>query len=217
MSSLTREAELCCDDKRNVITIEGTHTCAKCGKVLDMLTSHYTKADTIGVYTDNMILEFCERANIDPQTAYYAEKLFTKYSRKFIRLQKLPLRAASIYVACKKEGVPRTMKEISSVTECDVRALGKYEKVISCKHYPVSASGYVERFARKLGLDLKKVKLVHENINNYNKKKSSTNPSSVACAHIYNLFPDVVDINQLSVVSGVPMSTIKRLNKTISY
>ena len=37
MGEYTKKTKVCCEDEENLISIEGIHTCEKCGKVVDML------------------------------------------------------------------------------------------------------------------------------------------------------------------------------------
>ena len=107
MSSITAKIKDCCNNDINIVPIDGTHTCIKCGLVLDIFmpeTTSWSKVKTSGEYCENAIYEYCERANIGFQTAYEAEACFTKSSEQFKRVPKLPLMAASMYVTCKKWG-----------------------------------------------------------------------------------------------------------------
>ena len=104
------------------------------------------------------------------------------------------------------------MGEIAGVTGCCIKQLGKYETLIKQKHYPLASENYVERFSRKLGLDFTQIKIIHEK-KKYNTMHSNINPATIACCCIYNSFPEIIDIYKISKISGVPVSSIRRLSK----
>ena len=178
-----------------------------------MYTENMEISCTPGEYADEMVQEFCARAHIDSQTCCNAVKLFKKISNKLSGLNKTGLRAACIYTICKQNGVPRTMGEIAGVTGCCMKQLGKYESLLNQKHYPVTPEDYIERFSRKLGLKFRQIKIIHEKITKYKIEHPYINPAAVTCCCIYNTFPKLVDMKKISEISGVPVSSIKRLNK----
>ena len=89
--------------------------------------------------------------------------------------------------------------------------IGKYEQVVSSEHYPSHPLRYVERFCLKIGLNYQHVKKAQEKINISEDNVCGYIPSTVACAAIYKCFPNDVNRKQLSVISGVPTSSIKRI------
>ena len=213
MSNVTDKTMSCCDKTVNSTIFEGLYSCIICGNVLDMYTNNVDISNIITEKSDEMIQEFCERAHIDSQTCYNAVNMFNKMSSKLSTLNKTVLRGVCVYSACKQAGVPRTMGEIAGVTGCCIKQLGKYETLIKQKHYPLASENYVERFSRKLGLDFTQIKIIHEKIKRYNTMHSNINPATIACCCIYNSFPQIIDIYKISKISGVPVSSIRRLGK----
>eukprot|EP01134_Creolimax_fragrantissima_P002475 CFRG2475T1 len=68
--------------------------------------------------------------------------------------------AASIFIACRREGVPRTFRDICLLTNVSKKEIGKYYKQIRLKILPsmsesavtVRASSFMDRFCADLGL-----------------------------------------------------------------
>ena len=99
MSGFSKETETCCQNPRNVIRTESGYVCMICGIVLDMhIYTSISVTPPLEMYTkDELILEYCERGNIDYQTSCNAESLYLKTLKKHPRLQKNSLRASCIY------------------------------------------------------------------------------------------------------------------------
>ena len=68
------------------------------------------------------------------------------------------LKATAIYFSCKKQGVPRTLREISSASGVWHRKIGKYDAMLTNSYSEVSARMYVNRFCFKIGKDFQFVK-----------------------------------------------------------
>ena len=75
----------CCEQESNVVEVEGSHTCVKCGLVIDMLcmegnyiADSYLRSDNDG----SLIDEYCERGHIDPKTSFFASDTFNLIVKK---------------------------------------------------------------------------------------------------------------------------------------
>ena len=209
---------MCCKQDRNIIPIDGTHTCIGCGRVIDTLLMepdipiNYT---SVNKDFKGMIYEYCERGNIDIQTGVFTERLFKNISKKSNRLHKVPLTAACLYVACKKNGNPRSMKEIAGITGSCIKQMGRYEKFISNVHYPITPSNYIERFCSKLNFKFDKIKIILNQLKLADDFIFDFNPAAIACSYIYKCFPSSTNLSVLSNISGIPVSTIKKFLKKI--
>ena len=93
--------------------------------------------------------------------------------------------------------------------------MGRYEKIISNTHHPSDARLYVDRFCLKMGLSLLQTKIVRQEIQRNQDKIGSSNTVALACAFIFKHLNKNICVNMLEDVSGVPVSTIKRMAKTI--
>ena len=93
--------------------------------------------------------------------------------------------------------------------------MGRYEKIVSNTHYPSDARLYVDRFCLKMGLSLFQTKIVRQEIQRNQDKIGSSNRVAMACAFIFKHLKKKICVNILEEVSGVPVSTIKRMAKTI--
>jgi len=214
MATHSRES-ICCRDEINTLEIEGTHVCSECGLVKDMLSFHESFC-TEKTEAGNMILfELCNRAEIDCSTQSSAEHFYQIWVKYHPTLNKSILSACAIDVACKKHKIPRSMKEISVISGVHTKQLGKYEQLVSNEYYPTIASDYVNRFGCKIGLKFTEIKEVIYNIS-LNTNTMSFNPVALSTAYIYKTSSlDNEKLEELEKVSGVPISTIKRISKYI--
>ena len=192
MADHTTNITMYCKKEHDLVQIDGTFTCVKCGIVEDTLLmepviKHIYPSENYNSILKDRIDEFCERGNIDTQTAWSTYNLFKKISKEKRRFYKVPLVAACLYVSCKKNGVARTIKEISAITGCDIKKMGKYEKIISHVHYPINPSIYVERFCSKMNLKFEKVKMIQKQMNLHQDSTRNCNPAATACVFITNI------------------------------
>ena len=209
------EEVVCCEDESNILEVEGTHVCTKCGLVKDMLCFYNAIPKAESRPSNMFLLELCNRAEIDESTQISAEHYFQIWVKNHSTLSKRILSACAIYLACKKHNVPRSIKEISVISGVDGKHLGKYEQLLSDKCYATNAADYVNRFGCKIGLNFSEIKTVIENISLSTSTKSF-NPITVSVAHIYKVLSlDNEKLKELENVSGVPISSIKRICKFI--
>ena len=206
----------CCEDEINIIQIDGTYTCTICGLVLDVHYMGYDrKANTFN--PRNYILdEYCQRGNIDSYSQSLAEEMFDQYSKIFPSLHKETLIATCLYIACKRNLIPRTMREINGFTGCTIKRLGQYEQLITNVHYPTEPIQFVERFCGKLNLRFEQIQKVLNAVRKSENIAESFNPAGIACAYIYKtLTGNTVDLQALAIVSGIPATSIRRISKNI--
>ncbi len=117
------EGNKCCSTECNIVETDGTHVCIQCGKVQDLLCfnnyigSHYVKP------LHSFLLEVCHRLEIDDTTKNDANEIYNEAVANYPSLRKNILISASIYIAAKKNLVPRTLKEISLATGTNVKKL----------------------------------------------------------------------------------------------
>ena len=206
----------CCKEQKNILETDGTHVCSKCGLVNDMLCLNEPIVSWTCQLQPTLVDEFCDRAGIDTQSKIIANQFYNKSVYLHPTLHKPSLLACSLYIACKKGNVPRTIKEISAVTGCNSKYIARYEAIISDGYYAVLPSQYVNRFGSKIGLTYLQIQRVIKFLNSRKKQKKVYNPASVAAAAIYKtLSPDTLSTSQLENVTGVPLSTMKRVCKHI--
>lgn len=133
--------------------------------------------------------------------------------------------AASIYTACRRCGVPRTLDEISEASKVTKKKIGKNYRFLSrelkIKLRPTSPADYVPRFATKLGLsgivESKAIAIIHES----SKKGLITGrePTGVAAASLYIasvLLNERKTQRDVAEVAGVTEVTIRNRYKELS-
>ena len=152
----------CCVDAVNILEIDGTHVCVKCGLVQDMLSFGENKNDYEKKQSNHFLEEICDRLNIDTNTLQDAEGIFESALNKYSLLRRNILASSSLYISCKKNCIPRSMKELSAASGVDVRLIGNYENLICDNYLPTNPSNYANRFGTKLGMNYKAIKMLQK-------------------------------------------------------
>ena len=99
--------------------------------------------------------------------------------------------SASLYAACRKAGVPRTLDEIAEATSSDRKEIGRTYRFLSrelnLKLKPTKPQEYLGRFCSELELDGKVQKLAENIINQAEEREliSGKGPTGLAAAAIY--------------------------------
>ncbi|MFP4051173.1 MAG: transcription initiation factor IIB [Thermoplasmata archaeon] len=99
--------------------------------------------------------------------------------------------AASLYAACRKAGVPRTLDEIAETTSSDRKEIGRTYRFLSrelvLKLKPTKPQEYLSRFCSELGLSGKVQKLAKNIIDKAEDREliSGKGPTGLAAAVIY--------------------------------
>lgn len=123
---------------------------------------HYNRrsVDRALIKAHESISTTCSRIHLDESVIYCAQELYTKYYRQqklkgniqFIDA-KVP---ASIYIACRKENVPRTSKEIAQISETSTselrRAIKRMLIGLKINLEPLDTSTMIERFVETMDL-----------------------------------------------------------------
>lgn len=99
--------------------------------------------------------------------------------------------AASIYIACRRNRLPRTLDEVAEVTTLNRKELGRIERFLirqlNIKLTPPSAVDYIPRFASQLELsnksEVKAIEIINES--KENGFISGKGPQGVAAAALY--------------------------------
>ena len=200
----------------NLVELDGSYVCTYCGIVQDIPCFEYVLEfrNEENQTTNSLLNEFCHRLAIDSVTQFDSESLYNRSITKNPYVQKLILLSCSLYIACKKNKCPRTMKEICAVSGVDVKQIGQYEHLVCNQYYPTKASDYVNRFGGKLELKYNQIQRINQEI-----EKVTTNiynPIALCAAAIYKtMTPSVIDLNQLEDITGIPSSSIKKISKKI--
>ncbi len=99
--------------------------------------------------------------------------------------------AASLYAACRKAGVPRTLDEIAEATSSDRKEIGRTYRFLSrelvLKLKPTKPQEYLSRFCSELDLSGKVQKMAKDIIDKAEDKEliSGKGPTGLAAAAIY--------------------------------
>ena len=132
---------------------------------------------------------------------------------------------ASIYVACRRCNVPRTLEEIASVSKVTKKDVGRTYRFLSrelkIKLAPTSPADYVPRFASKIGLSTEAQSKAIEIIDkaSQNGLTSGKGPTGVAAAALYIasvLIGERKTQKEIADVAGVTEVTIRNRYKELS-
>jgi transcription initiation factor TFIIB len=177
------------------------------------------------------IKEMAERLNVDNSIASKAQFVFHKiHTEKLIKGRSNDaIIAACMYIACRQESVPRTFKEICTVSKSSKRDIGRCFKTIlktiqsptnvNTQMIPtISSDDYFARFCGRLGLPISVQKLASNIANRANALNlvNGKSPISLAAASIYMAVLHL-DISKtpkdIADGSGVAENTIKQTYK----
>ena len=205
----------CCDDEINILeTTDGSFVCVKCARVQDIACVGKLENSYNVVKVDPILAEFCHRLEFDTCTQNIANEIYNIAITNYPSLRKLILKSVSIYIASKKNSVPRTMKEISAATGVDIDKIGEYEKMICKEYYPTNASQYVHRFGVKLDLKYKEIRSIEQEILKSYKYTKIQNPVLHCATYLYKFMRESSNcLIEIQETTGIPMSTLKSTYK----
>lgn len=133
--------------------------------------------------------------------------------------------ATSLYTACRRCNVPRTLDEISEVSNVSKKQIGKNHRFLcrelGIKLKPTSPADYISRFGSKLGLSGEIQAKAIEIINQAKEKglNSGRGPTGVAAAALYIaavLLGERKTQSEIADVAGVTEVTIRNRYKELS-
>mmetsp|Transcript_42599 Transcript_42599/g.85286 ORF Transcript_42599/g.85286 Transcript_42599/m.85286 type:complete len:340 (-) Transcript_42599:1864-2883(-) len=199
------------------------------------------KTDRFLIQTFNKILIFLEKGFLSQGLKEKVEELFKLYfnhltlrsdgSRTKSALRNdetMAIIAATIFIVCRNEGVPRTFKEISEITKVPKKEIGARVRAIEKSLWGVRISkgrnteDFVSRFCSQLGLP-KEIGKIAENIANVVREKDGLYGRtyvSVAAAAIYivSQIPNYkinCSLKEISKITGVSEITIRAAQKAM--
>ena len=131
--------------------------------------------------------------------------------------------AASIYIACRQSGLPRTLDEVAQFTAVNRKNLARIERFLkrelNIKLLPPSATDYIPRFASQLELSNKSEAKAIEIVNESNDFTSGKGPQGVAAAALYIssiLLGERKSQKDVAEAAGVTEVTVRNRYKEIS-
>lgn len=133
--------------------------------------------------------------------------------------------AAAVYTACRRFNIPRTLDEVSEVSNISKKQIGKNYRFLcrelNIKLKPTSPADYISRFASQLGLSGEIQAKAIEIINEASNKglNSGRGPSGVAAAALYIasvLRGERKTQSEIASVAGVTEVTIRNRYKELS-
>ena len=147
-------------------------------------------------------------------------------SRQLIRGRSIDgVVAASLYTACRRFNIPRTLDEVSKASNVPKKQIGKNYRFLcrelNIKLKPTSPADYVSRFGSKLGLSgeiqAKAVEIINRAIDEG--LSSGRGPTGVAAAALYIasvLLGERKTQSEIADVAGVTEVTIRNRYKELS-
>ncbi|KAG7033507.1 Transcription initiation factor IIB-2, partial [Cucurbita argyrosperma subsp. argyrosperma] len=173
-----------------------------------------------------MIMQYSEGWNNDRANEIYKRVEDQKSSRG--RNQDALL-AACLYIACRQEDKPRTVKEICSVANgATKKEIGRAKEYIvkqlgletgqSVEMGTIHAGDFMRRFCSNLGMNNQAVKAAQEAVQKSEEFDIRRSPISIAAAVIYiitQLSDDKKPLKDISVATGVAEGTIRNSYKDL--
>ncbi|XP_074577588.1 transcription initiation factor IIB-like [Curcuma longa] len=137
--------------------------------------------------------------------------------------------AACLYIACRQEDKPRTVKEICSVANgATKKEIGRAKEFIvkqlevemgqSMEMGTIHAGDFLRRFCSHLGMPNQIVKAAQEAVQKSEELDIRRSPISIAAAIIYmitQLYDDKKPLKDISLATGVAEGTIKNAYKDL--
>ncbi len=133
--------------------------------------------------------------------------------------------AASIYAACRRAGMPRTLAEVSKASDVSKKKIGRayrhITKALKLNLNPTTPSSYIHQFCRKLDLDRRVALKAEEIVEKAMEMRitSGKGPTGVAAAAIYiaaTMMNQPRTQKEIAEVAGVTEVTIRNRYKEIS-
>lgn len=176
----------------------------------------------ISAYRD--INELAEKANLPKTIIDEAATLFKKVheQRRLRNRPRLTIVAACIYLSCRLQKVPRSLKELSAITNVPTCMIAKCFTAI-CKSEPLNQSlsthvdsgDFLSRFCSNLNLpnDVQRIAMHIASVVKDKSIADGRNPTSIAAAAIF-MASQISDTKktqkEISEVAGVADSTIRQ-------
>ena len=213
-----RNTDCCSMNHSNLLELDGYYVCSKCGRCQSdrIFTSASTNLKS-NIEKSSNIYDICENGGIPQRTAYIANNLFIHWRKKMPRLNLKKLEAAAVYISCKEDGYPRSLREISNISGINPKQIGRYETIMHKKHHEISPDIYINRFCRKLGKKFDFIKKAFTCVSALH-TKNKANPITSAASAIY-LAHQMEDkdgkkiLLEIQNLTGVSPSTILRTAK----
>ncbi|CAJ0579574.1 unnamed protein product, partial [Mesorhabditis spiculigera] len=183
-----------------------------------------SNADRQLVQVTQILREMCARVHLPTSIELTAASTFKRvYDTGSLRAKNVEAQAAAcLYIACRREQVPRTFKEICAISNVSKKVIGRLFKQIialtesSLTH--INATDFMSRFCANLGLSAKveNVAIHVAQEANQNDYVPGRSPVSVAAAAIFlasQMSAEKVNTKQVHEVTGVAECTIRQTYK----
>ncbi|MFW6109388.1 MAG: transcription initiation factor IIB [archaeon] len=132
--------------------------------------------------------------------------------------------AASVYAACRVQGIPRTLREVSEVSPDNVKDIARmYRILLSELNISVELDNplkHLTRIAQEAGISLRAERIAGDTLMEVMKKGHHTgkNPKGLAASALYVVCKEIDEKctqDELSELSGVSTVTIRKRVKAI--
>jgi len=168
------------------------------------------------------IEEFSNRMDLPEKFKDTAKELFLDYEKsreKCSQCQTDGIIAAVLYLACKKEGYPRTLKKISAETQVTEKKMRIALQLMGSKQEPMPAEDLVPWICSQLKLDYNYVSLAKKMAREAVKYVEGKHPDSIASACVFivcSKFGLSVRDNDIADSAMVAVSTLRNLVRDLT-
>lgn len=162
----------------------------------------------------NLPISVTHRAQVIYQQIYKTRKL------KGNILATDPKPAACLYIACQQEDCPRTLKEISAISENSVHQINTVrhilQKQLNLTSSKIDSTDLLPRFCGQLNLSSSVQKRASEIAKMYQNEGTNAFPETVAAASIY-IAAQSVRQRDIGEAVGITASTISRVSRLVTH
>ena len=212
--------DICTLDRHELIESDGFFVCSICGLCKNELILEHS--NSVLKYNEDIctiIADICENGAIPPQTGLLAQQQCLKWHKNYPNMNLNILKATAVYIACKRDGIPRSLREIASYSGICPKRIGRYDAILNKTHIQLHPEMYVNRFCAKMS---KSFEFIKKTISYLDKIpfKYDFNPVTLAALAIYlthlkeqKTSDNKAVLKRIKTVTGVSPSTLLRMVK----
>ena len=140
----------CTLDQQELIESDGFFVCSKCGICKnEPILEHSNSVLRHNEDICTLMAEISENGAIPQQTRLLAQQQCLKWRKNYPNMNLNILKATAIYIACKRDGIPRSLREIASYSGICPKRIGRYDAILNKTHIQLRPEMYVNRIRAK--------------------------------------------------------------------
>ena len=122
--------DICTLDRHELIESDGFFVCSICSLCKnEPILEHSNPVLKYNEDICTLIADICENGAIPPQTGLLAQQQCLKWHKNYPNMNLNILKATAVYIACKRDGIPRSLREIASYSGICPKRMGRYNAI----------------------------------------------------------------------------------------